>query len=275
MRSSAVFLNGFFCEPLKAKMNEVTVDSLLKDRSIPFYYQIANLLRRRIEEGELGPGDKLPRELDLAKSFGVSRVTLRQALSILEADGLLDRERGNGTFVAKTLDSHEKFKLTGIIEQNLSGEMAHRLISAEDVSPNPLLEEFFGISSQDRLTRIRRLRIENDAPFCYTINFLPPELAEKITREFIEHRSMLDIIKIQLQIPLGKIRQTFEARIADSEVAGHLSIGILDPVFYVEGFVYGPKGNPILHSQMYHKGNRHKYSIELFGNGKFINSAHP
>jgi GntR family transcriptional regulator len=247
-------------------MNEVTTDTLLTDRSIPFYYQIANLLRRRIEEGELGPGDKLPRELDLAKSFGVSRVTLRPALSILEADGLLDRERGNGTFVPKTLNSPEKFKLTAIIEQNLSGEMAHRLISVEDVPPHPLMEEFFHISSEDRLTRIRRLRIEDDIPFCYTINFLPPELAEKITREFIEHRSMLDIIKIQLQIPLGKIRQTFEARIADSEIAGHLSIEILDPVFYIESFVYGLKGEPIKYSQIYYRGNRHKYSIELLSN---------
>ncbi len=251
-------------------MNEVTSGRLLKNRAIPFYYQIANLLRRRIEEGELGPGDKLPRELDLAKSFGVSRVTLRQALSILEADGLLDRERGNGTFVAKSLNSPEKIKLTGIIEQNLSGEQAHRLISVEDVPPLQRLEEFFHISSQDRLTRIRRLRMVDDIPFCYTMNFLPPKLAKKITREVIEHRSMLDIIKKQLRIPLGKIRQTFEARIADSEVAGHLSIGILDPVFYVETFVHGPKGEAIEYSQIYYKGNRHKYSIELLSNGDIV-----
>ena len=117
--------------------------------------------------------------------------------------------------------------------------------------------------------------IVDDIPFCYTINFLPPELAKKVKRRDMERRNMLDIIQKRLQLPLEKIRQTFEARTADSEVAGHLSIGILDPVFYVESFVYGPKGEPILYSQMYHKGNRHKYSVELYGNGKFINSAHP
>jgi DNA-binding GntR family transcriptional regulator len=54
-----------------------------------------------------------------------------------------------------------------------------------------------------------------------------------------------------------------------------LSIGILDPVFYVESFAYSPKGAPILYTQMFHRGNRHKYSIELHSNGKFINSAQP
>jgi DNA-binding GntR family transcriptional regulator len=86
---------------------------------------------------------------------------------------------------------------------------------------------------------------------------------------------MLDIIQKHPQLPVGKILQNFEARTADSEIAGQLSIGILDPVFYVESFAYGPKEEPILYTQMYHKGNRHKYSIELHSNGKFINTAHP
>lgn len=243
----------------------------LLNQSIPFYLQIANFFRRKIEEGELGPGEKLPGEQDLAKSFGVSRVTLRQAFSILKAEGLLDRKHGNGTFVAKSLTGPEKVKLTGIIEHNLTGKQAHRLISVEDMPPPPHLEEFFRISSQDRLTRIRRLRIVDNIPFCYTINFLLPEMAKKVTRRDLEHRNLLDIIQKRLKLPIGKIHQTFEAKTADSEVASHLSIGILDPVFYVEAFGYGSKGEPINYSQMYHKGNRHKYSIELFGNGKFIN----
>ena len=256
-------------------MNEFTMESPLKDRSVPFYYQIVKLLRRMIEQGELTPGEKLPTEMELSKSFGVSRVTLRQALSILKSDGLLNSKHGNGTFVAKSLTGHEKIKLTGIIEQNLSGEQAHRFISLEDLPPPPHLEKFYRISRQDSLTRIRRLRLVDDVPFCYTINFLPPELAKKVTRKKMEHHNMLNIIQKLLQLPLGKIHQTFEARTADSEVAGHLSIEILDPVFYVESFVHGPKGEPILYSQMYHRGNRHKYSIELYGNGKFVNSDYP
>ena len=247
-------------------MNEFTIESSLKDRSVPFYYQIVKLLRRMIEQGELTPGEKLPTEMELSKSFGVSRVTLRQALSILKADGLLDRKHGNGTFVVKSLTNLERVKLTGIIEQNHSGDQTHSFISMEDMAAPAHLEKFFQVFGEDHLTRIRRLRKVDDIPFCYTINFLLPNLAKKLKRTDLEHQNMLDIIQKRLQLPVGKILQNFEARTADSEIAGHLSIGILDPVFYVESFAYSPKGAPILYTQMFHKGNRHKYSIELFVN---------
>ncbi len=73
----------------------------LSDRFVPYYYQIASILRRKIEEGEFSPGSKLPNEHELAESFGVSRVPVRRALSLLEKENLLTRQRGRGTFVAE------------------------------------------------------------------------------------------------------------------------------------------------------------------------------
>ncbi len=90
-------------------------------------------------------------------------------------------------------------------------------------------------------------------------------------RKDLEHRNLLDIIRNRLKLQIGKIHQTFEAKTTDSEIVDHLAIEILDPAFYVEVFVYGPEGEPSLFPRMYHKGNRHKYSIELDGNGKLIN----
>jgi GntR family transcriptional regulator len=259
----------------RKKMNEFTIEGSLKDRSVPFYYQIVKLLRRKIEQGELTPGEKLPPEMELSKSFGVSRVTLRQALSILDADGLLNRERGRGTYVTKTPANPKKIKLTGIIGQGFPNEEKHRLLSVEDVSPPSHVEQFFGLSGQGRLTRIRRLRLEKKTPYCFTMNYLPVDLAKKVTHDDILNQSMLNIIKKRFRHPVGKINQTFEARTADNEVAEHLLIGILDPVLYVETFVYGTDGKGIEFSQIYYRGNQHLYSIELLSNGKFINSAHP
>ena len=250
-------------------MNEIQLEHPLKDHSIPFYYQIMNMLRRKIEQGELSPGDKLPREMDLAKTFGVSRVTLRQALSILEADGLVDRERGHGTFISKTLPKHQKIKLTGIIGQDVPGEGERRLLSIEEVNPSPDIEEFFSPLEQNRVTRIRRLRMEGGSPYFYTFNFLPSHLAESVPEDDIRNHTMFDIIKNRLHLVVGKVNQTFEARSADVEVAGQLNIGILDPVLYVETFVYGEDGDPIEFSQIYYRGNQHKYSIELLSGEEF------
>lgn len=250
-------------------MNEIHLEHPLKDRSIPFYYQIMNMLRRKIEQGELAPGDKLPREMELAKTFGVSRVTLRQALSILEADGLLDRERGHGTFISKTLQKPQQIKLTGIIGQDVPGEGERRIVSIEEMTPSHGIKEFFSPLNENRITRIRRLRMEEGSPYFYTMNYLPPHLAEKVTRDDLINCTMFDIIKHRLRLVVGKVNQTFEARTAGNEVAEQLNIGLLDPVLYVETFVYSTDGDPIEFSQIYYRGNRHKYSIELLNNEAF------
>jgi GntR family transcriptional regulator len=251
-------------------MNEFATETPIIDRSIPFYFQIANLIRQKIELGELAAGEKLPKELDLSKTLGVSRVTLRQSLSILETEGLVTRERGQGTFVTKNLKSPQKIKLTGIIGQDVSHVDKRRIVSIDDVPPTPHQAEFFGITEKDFLTRIRRLLIVKKTPFCLVMNFLPIHLAKKVTRKDILNRSMVDIIKTRFRIPVGKIHQTFEARTASNEVASHLAIGIMDPVLYVETFVHGKKGEPLEFSQIYYRGNEHKYSIELHSNGDIV-----
>lgn len=251
-------------------MKEFSVENSFSDRSIPFYYQIANMLRQKIEQGVLAPGEKLPKEIDLSKAFGVSRVTLRQSLSILEEEGLLIRGRGQGTFVAENVENRQKIKLTGIIGQDDSHVEKRRILSIDNVAPTAQQAEFFDISKEDRVTRIQRLLLSQKKPFSYVNNYLSTQMAKKITKTDILNRSMVNIISKKLRIPIGKIHQTFEARSADNEVANHLSVGIMDPVLYVETFVYGKKKEPIEFSQIYYRGNQHIYSIELLSDGNII-----
>src|SRR5512145_1331124 len=69
--------------------------------TVPLYIQIAEGLLARIESGELTPGDRLPPERELSETLGVTRMTLRQALRVLETQGLLVRRQGVGTYIAK------------------------------------------------------------------------------------------------------------------------------------------------------------------------------
>lgn len=80
-----------------------TAAAALKTSPGKRYEQVAMLIAKRIESGELGRGDRLPSITSMAESFGVAVVTVRQALQVLEADGLIDRHQGLGTFVAKNL----------------------------------------------------------------------------------------------------------------------------------------------------------------------------
>jgi len=73
--------------------------ALDKDSDRPLFKQIADLLRAQIESGELEPGGKLPSETQLMETFRVARMTVRQALALLKAEGLLVSEHGRGVFV--------------------------------------------------------------------------------------------------------------------------------------------------------------------------------
>ncbi len=67
---------------------------------VPRYHRIAEALRERIRDGELTAGARLPNQRRLAHEFGVTLMTLRQALELLEREKLIDRRHGLGTFVA-------------------------------------------------------------------------------------------------------------------------------------------------------------------------------
>jgi len=74
-----------------------------KKTSIPLYVRIESLIRNRILNGQLEPGEKLPTEGDLINQFGVSQITIRKALSNLEQEGLIVRNRAKGTFVSEEI----------------------------------------------------------------------------------------------------------------------------------------------------------------------------
>lgn len=77
------------------------VSTVERNSPMPAWAQVMRDVRRRIEEGELESGSRMPTENELAISYGVSRITIRQALADLAAEGLVDRRQGTGTFVAQ------------------------------------------------------------------------------------------------------------------------------------------------------------------------------
>src|SRR5262245_37445381 len=90
-------------------------------KRIPLYYQLENLLREKILSGVFAPGDRIPTESDLIRQYGVSRITVRQALSALAGEGLIERRQGRGTFVTERKTKRRVFEgqihLTGSLDE--------------------------------------------------------------------------------------------------------------------------------------------------------------
>lgn len=231
----------------------------------PIYSQVASLLRQRIRNGELGPGAKLARELDLAGQLGVSRIPVRHALAILEREGLVRRVHGRGTFVADDVGKPEVLRLTGIVGWSTAVGTDHRLVSVADVTPHGEPARFFGPSHEGKLTRFVRSRARAGLAFNYIVNYVPVSLARRMRRENFRADTMVDMLRKRLKIRFGSIRQAIQATTADPTIARQLGVGVGAAVLYVETRIWRKSGAPLMFSQAYYRGDRSSYSIEVPG----------
>ena len=115
----------------------------------------------------------------------------------------------------------------------------------------------------DDIALIRRLRIVDGIPYSYIMNYLPVAVAERISKEDLNLKTMVEIFEKRLGFSVREVRQVIEARTADSEIAAQHSTGTASPVMYVETFVQSREGIPLGFFRTYHRGDRYKYMVEL------------
>ena len=153
--------------------------------SNPLYSELADKLRRDIETGVYAPGDRMPSEPTLCRTTGYSRSTVRKALQLLVDQGYVTKSQGKGTFVSELPQRVEAAsKLTPTFlsftenARQLGGKPLTRTIDIRTVSPTPGLAEFFGVSEDDELFEVTRLRSVDDEPVMLETIWLPLAYAD-------------------------------------------------------------------------------------------------
>lgn len=136
--------------------------------SAPLYLRLKRSIEDAVRRGVIGPGDALPSERDIAATAEVSRVTVRKAVQDLVREGLLIQRHGSGTFVAKPVERVEQplSRLTSFTE-----DMARRGLTVRSewldrglYPPSPEEMMVLGLSANELVARVARLRIANDTP---------------------------------------------------------------------------------------------------------------
>ena len=141
----------------------------------PVYIQIHNELRENIEAGKWQIGEKIPAERELAAEFGVSRMTLRQAIQTLVDDGILERRVGAGTYVANRKVQEKMAGVTSFTElmQALGKEPSSKTISYHLTFPSQNEAETLHLQPGERVLRMERIRYGNQIPICYEAATVP------------------------------------------------------------------------------------------------------
>jgi GntR family transcriptional regulator len=240
-----------------------------KDRSIPLYYQLENILREKIRSGEYGLGDSFPTEDHLVRAYGVSRITVRQALSALEKDGLIARSRGKGSFVTEGKGHLEPMKLTGMMEDiiDMGIKTKTKIINFGFVSPSKKVTESLRLDEDSKVLRIERIRLIQGAPISYTIGYIPPDLGRKINIKDLTVHPILNLLEKKCKVRIDRGSQIIEATVADSRVASLLEVMTGSPLLKIERTVFDLSGRPVEYISILYRSDRYHYSVDLIRKG--------
>jgi GntR family transcriptional regulator len=226
---------------------------------------LATFLRKRIVSLELGPGDSLPSEEALADEYGVSRITVRHALSILAEEGLLTRQRGKGTFVSERARIVDSPRSSGFIEDIIA--MGHKtrvkILHLGMVQAHGTVQERLGLNPPARVLRIEKVRLLDGNPFSYVVNHLPEKIGLRIQSMDLTERPLLSILEEDLRIRAWEAVQTIEATVAEPDVAAHLEIRTGDPLLRVERTVFDTKGKPMEHVWVLYRADKYHFTVRL------------
>ncbi len=197
---------------------------------LPKYFVIAKDLMALIESGTLKPNDQLPTEESLCEKYGVSRGTVRQAIQRLDGEGVIRRERGNGTFVQakqsqSTLFSLEPFDQV-LIRQGRTPST--KLLTAVTIPATLDLAEKLQIPKHEPVIQISRIRLADGQPVAQETRYLAEYLCPNLLDENLEHDGIHDLLVNKYEIPLVKMTHTVEAGVLDKENIGVFRESSLD-----------------------------------------------
>lgn len=185
----------------------------------PMYIRIHNQIKRDIENHVYKVGDRIPAERQLAVKFGVSRMTLRQAIKTLEEEGILERRLGSGTYVAS---QKVQEKMSGIMSfteiTRANGQTpSSKLISYQVGQPSLSEKERLNLPVGEDILRMERIRYADDTPICHEVVAIPYKLVENSNKEEISTHLYRTLEERNYQI--GRVTEHISAAIANENDA--------------------------------------------------------
>lgn len=237
--------------------------------SVPLYVQIVEILREKIRTKELTPGAKLPSERELCAMYNISRITVRNAISQAQNEGLVERIQGIGTFVAipkykQSLSEVKSFAAT-MVESGLVATT--EVLRAESIFPDFGLARVLNLAVGSPVRHLRLRGMGNDTPRVVYDSYFPEELGLVITEEAQKLASSgkafstLDTYYASDKFTVTRMEQTFEATTADAESADLLQVAEGWPIFHVESVIYEGQ-EPLEYRIARYRGDQYKFSLE-------------
>ncbi|TDB75893.1 GntR family transcriptional regulator [Actinomadura sp. KC216] len=208
--------------------------------------QVADVLRRQVLYGEFRGGAALPAEAELVREFGASRNTVREALDLLRAEGLIERCPGVGTLAVAEKYPHGLERLLGLAETlREHGEVANEVRTTGLITPSREVSARLRRPPGEPVVYIERLRRLNGLPLSLDLTYIARDLGEPLLAEDLARNDIFVLLERIAGQPLGLAEVTLEAVSADPHSAATLDAPRGAALLMLERLTHLADGRPV------------------------------
>jgi GntR family transcriptional regulator len=250
---------------------DVTID---RASPVPFYFQLAELLEQEIASGRWQPGTRMPSEPELCEHYGLSRTTVRQALAWLEQRSLIDRLKGQGTFVQRNetglwlLQSSAGFFQEEV--DRFGRTVTSRILRAERAQLPAWACDGLELPHGATGATLERLRFIDGAVAMYVINHLPDRLADAALGITNPNESLYRRLRERSHIQPHGGRRTLEAVAAEERLADLLELSAGAPVALIQSIAWDAQRQPFDCYRAWLRTDRTRIDIEVAGSASVM-----
>lgn len=227
--------------------------------------QMRDEIGSMIEREGLRPGAKLPTEAELTQRFRVSRPALREALKLLEQDGLIYVEHGRGRFVSAMAALRVERPITVFesvtdMVRRFGYQPENRVLSVAEQNAGNEVRRALGLARGARVIRLERLRLQADEVIMYCEDFVPRDLVADRLYDVDWTESLLDILGRNSNRPRMSSASVSAVTLPDDVVA-RTNLRDFGPALLITEVAYNPTGSPVVYARDYHKGSAFAFSF--------------
>ena len=237
-----------------------------RDSYIPLYIQVIDSLTEFIEGNFLSPGYQLPGEAELCRSFDVSRTVIRQALKELEYKGMIYRNKGRGTFVAKPKIHESLFQeLTGFYQdmEAKGHQPQSKVLKQEKVPATKKVAAYLEIEVGSPVIEIERLRFLEKEPIVLVTTYFPYPLLPELLDVDLSNRSLYAYLEEEHNIQISRGKRYLEAVPANQLEAELLKVDLGSPLILLDSISYMNDDRPLEYYHALHRGDRSRFEVDL------------
>nr|WP_245418748.1 GntR family transcriptional regulator [Mesorhizobium sp. WSM3864] len=223
--------------------------------------RLADLIR---SEG-LKPGDRLPTESQLTQRFRISRPALREALKLLEQDGVISVTHGLGRFVtASSAVQVDRpitiFESVTDMSRHYGYDTINKVLSIAEETPDPVIQQQLRLADGERVIRLERLRLHNDVPLIYSLDYVPRGLLPGRLFDIEWSGSLLALLEKNRHQPRMSAASVSAVTLPD-EIVQRNDLRDFGPALLIAETCFDATGTPVVYAAVYHRGSHFAFSF--------------